>query len=113
MSTGKVLAGIPDVPERQSSMLQMPSGLHAAVNVASADAIPDFTNCRYCYVDVAGIVKFGYEDPSDGVTHVEYKHFAAGDMCPIRNVSVVYKTGTTAQIYTDAGSTVLGLKVRK
>jgi hypothetical protein len=104
-----------------AQILQMPTIDHEVVNlsgVTGSDTVtPTMDNCRAIYADSEGIIKIGYLDAS-GTQKTEVMSLQAGSMYPIRNVNLVYGTynGTnacTAQVYTDAGALVVGVKLRR
>lgn len=113
MATGKILAGMPKTSQLESDSLNLPTGIHAVCDASSVDAVPDFTNCRCCYVDTAGVVHYQYADPADGSLYEEYIMMNAGTFYPIRNVTKVFNSGTTAEVYNVSGVSKVGLKVRK
>jgi hypothetical protein len=85
---------------------------HEVLDVSDGDATPGtIKNSRVVSVDVAGIVKIQYGD-----NQVEVKYMAAGVWYHYLNVSKAYRyyvgtTETTATILTDAGASVIGIKL--
>lgn len=105
------------------NQLSMYSGQqnHYVVNVASADV--DLTtveegkwlNCRYATVDTTGIIKYDYKG-DNGKSRTEVKVAVAGTIIQVPNIVKVYRyyietTSCTAEVYTDAGVSVVGIKL--
>lgn len=91
---------------------------HYVADSSSADVTltGDNLKCRYAKVDVTGIIKVSYTTDNGGSEMTEVVNAVAGSIIQIPNITKVYRyyvgtTPCTAQVYTDAGSAVVGLKL--
>jgi hypothetical protein len=90
---------------------------HKVCDSSSAD-VPltgEDAKCRYAKVDVTGIIKVTYKSDG-GADRTEVLVANAGEKILIPNITTVYRyyvdtTPCTAQVYTDAGALVVGLKL--
>jgi hypothetical protein len=116
--TNGIVAGLPEIAGDRALRLLLGTAHHEVCNAASGNAVPSMTNCRFIYVDVAGIIKIDFTDDHDGTTETEVLYLPAGVPFHRRNVTKVYRyyTGTTsctAQVYDDTGAAVVGLKLER
>lgn len=86
---------------------------HEIVNVTSGNATPTIQNCRFVWVDVAGIIKFDYKSKNGSVTKTMVRSLVQG-VNQFTDVSSVYRyykdtTACTAQVYDDSGNLVTGI----
>ena len=96
---------------------QLVVGYHdlEVVNVTNGDVVPTMKNCRFIKVDTAGVVKIDIAK-KNGEATTEVLYLPAGILHKCRNVEKVYtlyaaQTSVTGKVYTDAGVSVIGLKL--
>ena len=115
--TINVFKGLPtnERTDRIDLLGTLPVAEHEVVDASSKDVEPTMLNCREIGVDTTGIVKFDNID-HQGTTHTQVRTLTAGQPVKYRNVVKVYKeyvaqSDSTGKVYTDAGASVIGLKL--